>query len=1054
MLFTDIEGSTLLVRELGERYEEVLATHRHLLRSAAGEGGGKEIDTQGDAFFFAFPRARDAVLSAAAAQRALADTEWPDGHPVRVRMGIHTGEPGLGEEGYHGLGVVRAARICAAGHGGQVLLSQATRSLIEDGQLRDLTVRDLGEHQLKDLPLPERIFQLVGPGLADDFPPLRTTETGTPLPVAGTEEQLAEAARAAVTPVERPRLSRRPGVLIVGGGVLLTGAVIGALVFTHDSGSGGLGHIEPNSVGVIDAKSNQIVAQVPVGTRPSRLVYGSGSLWAVNEGDNTLSRIDPVTRRQIRVTPLDAAPTGLAAANKSVWVTTHNGIKVIDPAFDEQPKRTIKIREPRPTVGGPYVPAPTGVAFTPGAAWVVNGDFGGHVLRRDSRTGQIDELTSGNSPAAIASGSGGVWVTDVFDNAVTHIDQTGAVDAPIRVGRGPVSLAVDDNAVWVADSADDNVIRIDPRTQTVVKTIDVGHSPTAITVGGGSVWVANRVDGTISRIDPRSNKVVHVIKIGGSPVGLAFARGSLWVSVQSAPLSSTTLGKDVVQIDSNPIPIDPSISSLGELNQLEYATCAKLLNYPDKPGPAGWRLQPEVAASMPAVSPDGKTYTFTIRGGYKFSPPSNELVTAETFKYTIERTLNPKLQSGIVAFVGDIVGEQAYLKQKAQHISGVVARGKTLTIRLAHPAGDLPARMALPPFCAVPTNAPMHLTETPIPSAGPYYIASHVPGAQTVLKRNPNYTGPRTRRLAEIVYTTSFPSTLSVARALAGQTDYALEAGGSASWTTLNRRLGPHSPAARAGHQQVFINQLPDGTVTALTLNSSRPLFADARLRRAVNYAIDRRALARLGEFNPVTGALTATPTDQYLPPGMAGYRERAIYPLSGDLRKAKQLAGERRRVAVMYTCDFAPCLQEAQVVKRNLAAIGISVEVRSFAINDMFARQAKRNEPYDIGLSTWRVDYPDPFDVLNLLLDGNLRVNDAHFDDPVWNRRLEAAAKLSGDARYRAYARLDADLAGKAAPWVAFENENVLSLFSARIGCQLYQPVYGIDLAALCVRD
>jgi peptide/nickel transport system substrate-binding protein len=363
----------------------------------------------------------------------------------------------------------------------------------------------------------------------------------------------------------------------------------------------------------------------------------------------------------------------------------------------------------------------------------------------------------------------------------------------------------------------------------------------------------------------------------------------------------------------------------------------------------------------------------------------------------------------------------------------------------------------------VPTNAPMHLTQTPIPSAGPYYIASHVPGAQTVLKRNPNYTGPRPRRLAEIVYTTSFTRTLSVARALAGQTDYALGAGGSASWTTLNRRYGPDSAAARAGHQQVFINQAPEGTVTALTLNTSREPFADERLRRAVNYAIDRRTLARFGEFSSVTGPLTANPTDQYLPPVMPGYRERAIYPLSGDLRKAKQLAGRRRRVAVMYTCDFAPCPQEAQLVKKNLAAIGIAVEVRSFAINDLFIRETRTSEPYDIGLMTWRVDYPDPYDSLNLLLDGNLSrspkgprnwgSNAAHFDDPVWNRRLEAAARLSGDARYRAYARLDVDLARQAAPWVPFENEHVLSLFSARVGCQLFQPVYGMDIATLCVR-
>src|SRR5438128_6107277 len=160
-LFTDIEGSTGLVRVLRDRYGEVLEQHRRILRAAAADHEGEEVDTQGDAFFFSFHRAQDAVLAAAEAQRALAAHSWPDGAHVRVRMGIHTGEPGRSVTGYHGLGVVRAARISAAGHGGQVLVSQATRSLVEDEQLPGLEFKDLGEHQLKDLERPERLFQLT-----------------------------------------------------------------------------------------------------------------------------------------------------------------------------------------------------------------------------------------------------------------------------------------------------------------------------------------------------------------------------------------------------------------------------------------------------------------------------------------------------------------------------------------------------------------------------------------------------------------------------------------------------------------------------------------------------------------------------------------------------------------------------------------------------------------------------------------------------------------------------------------------------------------------------
>ena len=172
-LFTDIEGSTRLLQELGDAYGEVVADHRRLLREAFGAAGGSEVDTQGDAFFYSFPRARDAVAGAVAGQRALADHVWPSGKEVRVRMGLHTGEPAVGDEGYVGLDVVRAARICAAGHGGQILLSETTKALL-GGVLPDGTeLRDLGEQQLKDV-RSERVFQLE---LADgrrSFPPLKT----------------------------------------------------------------------------------------------------------------------------------------------------------------------------------------------------------------------------------------------------------------------------------------------------------------------------------------------------------------------------------------------------------------------------------------------------------------------------------------------------------------------------------------------------------------------------------------------------------------------------------------------------------------------------------------------------------------------------------------------------------------------------------------------------------------------------------------------------------------------------------------------------------------
>ncbi len=197
LLFTDIAGSTHLLTQLGERYTHVLSECRQILRAAFGQWSGNIVDTQGDAFFVVFARATDAVSAAVAAQRALASHVFPHGAVVQVRMGLHTGEPQRTAEGYVGLDVHRAARVMSAGHGGQVLLSQVTCSLVEQDLPEGVSLRDLGVHRLKDLGRPMHLFQLVIAGLPTEFPPLNTLESFPnnlpvqPTPFLGREHEVA-----------------------------------------------------------------------------------------------------------------------------------------------------------------------------------------------------------------------------------------------------------------------------------------------------------------------------------------------------------------------------------------------------------------------------------------------------------------------------------------------------------------------------------------------------------------------------------------------------------------------------------------------------------------------------------------------------------------------------------------------------------------------------------------------------------------------------------------------------------------------------------------------
>lgn len=212
-LFTDIEGSTRLVAALGNAFGPLLERHHALLRTAFGQAGGIEVSTEGDAFFVVFRSPADALRGAVAAQRALAAETWPAGVPaVKVRMGVHTGEGTLGGDNYVGMDVHLAARIAAAAHGGQVLVSAATGALVATSPLDELSLRDLGEHRLKDIEAPERLSQLAGPGLATDFPPPRTLEVPSNVPLqattfVGRDREIAEV----VELVQRSRLTTLTG---------------------------------------------------------------------------------------------------------------------------------------------------------------------------------------------------------------------------------------------------------------------------------------------------------------------------------------------------------------------------------------------------------------------------------------------------------------------------------------------------------------------------------------------------------------------------------------------------------------------------------------------------------------------------------------------------------------------------------------------------------------------------------------------------------------------------------------------------------------------------
>ena len=499
------------------RYADVLVEHQRLVRAAFAQHGGHELDTQGDAFFYAFGSAHEAVLAAVDAQRALSSYPWPEETEVKVRMGIHTGQAAPANGRYTGLAVHRAARICSAGHGGQILVSQATQSLLEDEE-EGLAVGmdDLGEQRLKDIDRPVRLYQVTAPGLVTDFPPPR-----------GEEE--------ALEPTAAPPVWRRTPTIVAAALVALA-LIAGAVLLATRDTSSGLSGVRPNHVGIIDPATNQITGEIQVGLRPGPVAVGGGAAWIGNLDDRSLTKIDVRRRVSAGTYSLDnRTPTGLAVGEDSVWVAhgVLGKLSAVDPEFG-QVTTTIDV------AAGEALGSTNGsVATGADAVWAVYGDS--TLARVDPIDVKVTGRTvTGSAPAGIVVAYDFVWVVNTDSATVQRFDpetfDAGPLGTPISVGLQPTAIAAGEGAIWVANTGADTVTRIQPATAggaSTTEQIDVGDAPTGLAVGAGAVWVANAGDGTVMRIDAAKRKVVKEIHVGNAPWGIAFGNGAVWFSVQS-----------------------------------------------------------------------------------------------------------------------------------------------------------------------------------------------------------------------------------------------------------------------------------------------------------------------------------------------------------------------------------------------------------------------------------------------------------------------------------------------------------------------------------------
>jgi peptide/nickel transport system substrate-binding protein len=496
---------------------------------------------------------------------------------------------------------------------------------------------------------------------------------------------------------------------------------------------------------------------------------------------------------------------------------------------------------------------------------------------------------------------------------------------------------------------------------------------------------------------------------------------------------------------------DPALDYYQPGWELEYATCLKLLNYKDGNGPQSSQLVPEAAVGYPKISNNGKRYDFTVNAGFtKFS--NGQSVTAANFKAAFDRDADPKMQSPGLPFFSDVVGADK------SPVSGIQVKGNHLIVNLTKPAPDFEARVAMPFFCAVPTN----LEHDPNgvlapPSAGPYYIASRTPNKEIVVKKNPYYHGTRPHNVSEIQFNVGETLDASYLRVQRGATDYAESGIPPAAYAQAAQQWGVNTP--QAGKPQFYVK--PQLSVSYFGFNHDRPVFkggsnglGNVALMKAINYAIDRHAILTQG------GYLGGRRTDQILPPGMAGFRDADLYPLKGpDMNTAKQWMAKAGKLPtntlVYYTCNAGSCPLRAQIVQFDLKQIGLNLDIHAFNRGVQFQKEGDRGEPFDIADEGWLADYADPYDFVNVLLSGESihdtnNNNVAYFNSPRYNKLMDQAQQLTGSARYAAYGNLDINLMKNAAPWAPRSNTTNRLVLSSHIGTFTYNNVYGVDYAAI----
>jgi ABC-type transport system substrate-binding protein/DNA-binding SARP family transcriptional activator/streptogramin lyase len=835
----------------------------------------------------------------------------------------------------------------------------------------------------------------------------------------------------------------------VAAGAIVVAITAGAVAAVLATGGGSHASVRlgGDALGVFDLSTGRVVASVPLGSAPDAAAFGAGSVWVALSNRGVVERINPTTNTVQQTIVLGGEPSAIAVGGGFVWVVESLAGKVVE--IDPRANGGQKVKSI--TVGN----GPTGIAYGLGAVWVAN-SVDGTVVRIDPATGAKSPPIDVDAGAdAIAAGDGAVWVTSSAAGVLSKIDpKARSVVGTTNVGNEPVAVATGADAVWVANNEDGTVSRVDPATGHLESEFPAGSDPNGVAVeANGGVWVSNAIPGGIREIDPKTGKYMRKISVGATPQAVTLSGTAAYVPAQESAAAHRGGTLRLVIPNSpgqytDPLPhaLDPS-SNLG-VWELTAMTNDGLLGYSRAGGAQSFAVVADLAVGLPTVSDGGKTYTFQLRRGIRYSTGAE--VEPADIRRGIERAL---LESNGTpgAYMSVLVGAGSCLTKdgRCDLSRGIVTSSgsNTITFHLTGPDPDFLYQLALPPFDAVPADTPLD-AKLPLPATGPYEIAGYQPKPTVVrLVRNRrfhvwSYAAQPPGYPDRIVEQYGFTGASAVRAVEEGKADITGD-GPDQTWTqTISATLQTRYSS------RLFVAPLP--LVLGLWLNTTLPPFSDVRVRQALNYAVDRNRLAAIND---------GTISCQILTPGVDGYKRYCPYTVEPDSTgtyHGPDLAEARRLVAASGTKGQAVTVWFyilSSGVGRANGEYFVSV-LRELGYEARLALVPHVGPTWrpgrQAGVQGWGADYPSPSDIFynnftclsasemaRSTVKAPVYNNEALFCDRSIDAQIARASSLqvtNPSAASARWATIDREVTDEA-PWVAMKVFRSTDFVSRRTG-------------------